>query len=69
MRNSDLLLLILKISLIVGNFLNAGAHQGSAVGFHLDTLLKLRDVKSTKDKRFSLMHFIARSGEVSIILL
>ena len=26
-RNSDLLLLILKISLIVGNFLNAGAHQ------------------------------------------
>ena len=26
-RNSDLLLLILKISLVVGNFLNAGAHQ------------------------------------------
>ena len=59
-RNSDLLLLILKISLFVGNFLNAGAHQGSAMGFHLDTLLKLKDVKSTKDKRFTLMHFIAR---------
>ena len=59
--NSDLLRLILKISLETGNFLNAGAHQGCAVGFHVDTLLKLKDVKCTKDKRFSLLHFIARS--------
>ncbi len=59
-RNSDLLLLILKISLIVGNFLNSGAAQGSAVGFHLDTLLKLKDVRSTRNKKVTLMHFIAR---------
>ena len=59
-RTSRLLLLVLKISLIVGNFLNSGAQQGSAVGFHLDTLLKLKDVKSTKSKKMSLLHFVAK---------
>ncbi len=59
-RDSRLLLLILKMALSLGNFLNAGAHQGSALGFHLDTLLKLKDVRSTTNKHVTLMHFVAR---------
>ncbi|GAX75451.1 hypothetical protein CEUSTIGMA_g2895.t1, partial [Chlamydomonas eustigma] len=60
LRDSNLLRLILKIALSLGNFLNSGGHQGSALGFHIDTLLKLKDVKSTTNKRFTLMHFVAR---------
>ncbi|KAG1652410.1 hypothetical protein FOA52_012192 [Chlamydomonas sp. UWO 241] len=57
---NPLLHLILKIALIIGNFLNAGAPQGSAIGFQLDTLLKLKDVRATNNKAVTLMHFIAR---------
>ncbi|KAF5831806.1 formin homology 2 domain-containing protein [Dunaliella salina] len=58
---SKLLLLILKIALEAGNFLNSGATQGLAMGFQLDYLLKLKDVRSTKDKGVTLIHFMARA--------
>lgn len=34
--------------------------QGLAVGFQLDYLLKLKGVRSTKDKGVTLIHFMAR---------
>lgn len=39
---------ILKIALAMGNFLNAGNRNGAAAGFQVETLLKLKDVRSTK---------------------
>ena len=51
---------ILKISLEIGNFLNAGGHQGSALGFQLETLLKLKEVRSTKNRTVTLLHYLAR---------
>ena len=64
--NNQLLHLILKIIHLIGNFMSAG--NGGAIGFQLDTLLKLKDVKSTRNKQVTLMHFIARwagSGTVA----
>eukprot|EP00798_Chlamydomonas_sp_ICE-L_P013879 gene13880-19805_t len=53
-------MLILKIALEIGNFLNAGGHQGSAIGFQLETLLKLKDVRSTRNRAVTLLHYLAR---------
>jgi hypothetical protein len=41
---------ILKMALMVGSFLNAGNKNGTAVGFQIDALLKLKDVKSTRSR-------------------
>ncbi|GFR41286.1 hypothetical protein Agub_g1801 [Astrephomene gubernaculifera] len=59
-RNSCLMKHLLKLALEIGNFLNASSPQGAAVGFHLETLLRLRDVKSTNNKGQTLLHFVAR---------
>lgn len=59
-RDSPLLRTILKTSLLIGNFLNAGNRNGSAAGFHINDLLKLRDVRSTRASSRTLLHFLAR---------
>lgn len=59
-RESSLLRSILKAALTIGNFLNAGNRAGSAAGFQVDTLLKLRDIKSTASRSKTLLHFLAR---------
>ncbi|GLI68844.1 hypothetical protein VaNZ11_013387, partial [Volvox africanus] len=59
-RNSSLMKHLLKLALEIGNFLNASSPQGAAIGFHLETLLRLRDVKSTNNKGQTLLHFVAR---------
>lgn len=59
-RESSLLRSILKTALSIGNFLNAGNRAGSAAGFQVDTLLKLRDIKSTTSRSKTLLHFLAR---------
>jgi Formin Homology 2 Domain len=46
-RKCSLLPTVLKVSLAVGNFLNAGNRNGAAAGFKLDALLKFKDVRST----------------------
>ncbi|GAB4820268.1 hypothetical protein N2152v2_007314 [Parachlorella kessleri] len=49
---------VLRVALAVGNFLNAGNSNGCAAGFQVDSLLKLKDVKSTRSS--TLLHFLAR---------
>lgn len=59
-RSSSLMRHLLKLALEIGNFLNASSPQGAAVGFNLETLSKLRDVKSSSNPAQTLLHFIAR---------
>ena len=50
---------LLEGILTVGNHLNVGSRSGSAIGFRLEVLLKLADVKAI-DKKTSLLHFVYR---------
>jgi hypothetical protein len=66
-RSSSLMRHLLKLALEIGNFLNASSPQGAAVGFHLETLLRLRDVKSTNNKAQTLLHFVARYASYLVV--
>ncbi|KAK9814344.1 hypothetical protein WJX72_004222 [[Myrmecia] bisecta] len=59
-RTNKLLPTVLKIALAVGNFLNAGNRNGAAAGFQIETLLKLKEVRSTSTRSKTLLHFMAR---------
>ncbi len=50
---------LLGLVLAYGNHMNGSTHRGQADGFHLDVLLKLRDVK-TKDSEMNLLHYIVK---------
>ncbi|XP_056294927.1 protein diaphanous homolog 1 [Pseudoliparis swirei] len=49
---------LLEITLLVGNYLNAGSRNGKAFGFSISYLCKLRDTKSA-DLKQTLLHFLA----------
>lgn len=49
--NNEALEIVLLYILDAGNFINAGSFNGNAQGFYIDTLSKLRDVK-TNDETF-----------------
>ena len=51
--------LILEGVLAVGNYMNTGTSRGSADGFKIESLLKLKDIKG-KDRKTSLLHFIVK---------
>ncbi|XP_065009628.1 formin-like protein 5 [Musa acuminata AAA Group] len=51
---------IMKKILYLGNTLNQGTARGSAIGFHLDSLLKLTDTRSTNNK-MTLMHYLCKA--------
>ncbi|XP_075505050.1 formin-like protein 20 [Primulina tabacum] len=50
---------ILKKILYLGNTLNQGTARGSAIGFKLDSLLKLADTRATNNK-MTLMHYLCK---------
>lgn len=50
---------IMKTILTLGNALNQGTARGSAVGFRLDSLLKLSDTRSRNNK-MTLMHYLCK---------
>ena len=56
---SKCLKLVLEGVLAVGNYLNTGTSRGSAAGFKIASLLKLKDIKG-KDRKTSLLHFIVK---------
>ncbi|KAL5746782.1 hypothetical protein ACOSQ2_024079 [Xanthoceras sorbifolium] len=58
-RNSLKLKDILKKILYLGNTLNQGTARGSAVGFKLDSLLKLTDTRASNSK-MTLMHYLCK---------
>nr|XP_043639556.1 formin-like protein 20 [Erigeron canadensis] len=58
-RKSNKLKEIMKRILYLGNTLNQGTARGAAVGFKLDSLLKLTDTRSTTS-RMTLMHYLCK---------
>ncbi|KAL3575193.1 hypothetical protein D5086_023294 [Populus alba] len=58
-RNSLKLKEIMKKILYLGNTLNQGTARGSAIGFKLDSLLKLTDTRSSNNK-MTLMHYLCK---------
>lgn len=58
-RNSAKLKRIMQTILSLGNALNQGTARGSAVGFRLDSLLKLTDTRARNNK-MTLMHYLCK---------
>ncbi|KAG5049635.1 hypothetical protein JHK85_010738 [Glycine max] len=58
-RNSFKLKEIMKKILYLGNTLNQGTTRGAAVGFKLDSLLKLTETRASNSK-MTLMHFLCK---------
>ncbi|XP_077223911.1 actin binding protein isoform X2 [Tasmannia lanceolata] len=58
-RNSIKLKEIMKKILFLGNTLNQGTARGSAIGFKLDSLLKLADTRASNSK-MTLMHYLCK---------
>ncbi|MQI72030.1 hypothetical protein EI017_25045, partial [Escherichia coli] len=50
---------IMQTILTLGNALNQGTARGSAVGFKLDSLLKLSDTRARNNK-MTLMHYLCK---------
>ncbi|XP_016061029.1 PREDICTED: protein diaphanous homolog 1 [Miniopterus natalensis] len=61
-RKSENFSNLLEITLLVGNFMNAGSRNAGAFGFNISFLCKLRDTKST-DQKMTLLHFLAELCE------
>ncbi|KAG0461665.1 hypothetical protein HPP92_021962 [Vanilla planifolia] len=58
-RNSVRLKRIMQTILSLGNALNQGTARGSAIGFRLDSLLKLTETRSRNNK-MTLMHYLCK---------
>ncbi|KAI4380083.1 hypothetical protein MLD38_006311 [Melastoma candidum] len=58
-KNSIKLKRIMQTILSLGNALNQGTARGSAVGFRLDSLLKLTDTRA-RNNRKTLMHYLCK---------
>ncbi|XP_005380788.1 PREDICTED: protein diaphanous homolog 1 isoform X1 [Chinchilla lanigera] len=62
LRKSESFSSLLEITLLVGNYMNAGSRNAGAFGFSISFLCKLRDTKST-DQKMTLLHFLAELCE------
>lgn len=60
LRGCDAVQRSMAIVLELGNFMNYGTNRGSANGFHLDVLRKLKDVKSI-DGSTTLLHYVVNA--------
>jgi hypothetical protein len=58
-RHNKLLPSLLMTCLAAGNFLNSGNRAGAAAGFALESLLKLKAVRSAQHPGHTLLHHIA----------
>ncbi|XP_072486712.1 protein diaphanous homolog 1 [Notamacropus eugenii] len=63
-RKSENFSSLLEITLLVGNYMNAGSRNAGAFGFNISFLCKLRDTKSA-DQKMTLLHFLAELCENS----
>uniref|UniRef100_A0A453JW73 Formin-like protein n=2 Tax=Triticinae TaxID=1648030 RepID=A0A453JW73_AEGTS len=61
LRGSEKLKVIMKNILLIGNTLNEGTPRGQAVGFRLDSILKLVETRATSS-RTTLMHFLCKES-------
>ncbi|XP_069892350.1 protein diaphanous homolog 1 [Dipodomys merriami] len=62
LRKSENFSSLLEITLLVGNYMNAGSRNAGAFGFNISFLCKLRDTKSA-DQKMTLLHFLAELCE------
>ncbi|XP_037658166.1 protein diaphanous homolog 1 isoform X3 [Choloepus didactylus] len=62
LRKSESFSSLLEITLLVGNYMNAGSRNAGAFGFNISFLCKLRDTKSA-DQKMTLLHFLAELCE------
>ncbi|MQL95015.1 hypothetical protein Taro_027673 [Colocasia esculenta] len=60
-KGSKKLRQIMQTILTLGNVLNQGTARGSAVGFKLDSLLKLSDIRARNNK-MTLMHYLCKDS-------
>ncbi|XP_067313015.1 LOW QUALITY PROTEIN: protein diaphanous homolog 1 [Pseudorasbora parva] len=60
LRKSEGFAKLLEITLLLGNFMNAGSRNAKAYGFSISYLCKLRDTKSA-DQKQTLLHFLAET--------
>ncbi|KAK1436353.1 hypothetical protein QVD17_02132 [Tagetes erecta] len=58
-RSSSKFKRVMQTILTLGNALNQGTARGSAVGFRLDSLLKLTDTRA-RNNRMTLMHYLCK---------
>nr|KYP53601.1 Formin-like protein 6 [Cajanus cajan] len=58
-KNSVKLKRIMQTILSLGNALNQGTARGSAIGFRLDSLLKLTETRA-RDRKMTLMHYLCK---------
>lgn len=49
---------VLELVLLIGNYMNAGSRNQQSYGFELNFLTKLRNTKTTDNKK-TLVHFLA----------
>eukprot|EP00968_Pinguiococcus_pyrenoidosus_P006036 scaffold395_cov243-Pinguiococcus_pyrenoidosus.AAC.23 len=54
---------VLEVVLAIGNYLNGGTNRGQAYGFKMDSILKLKDARSSKNGKLNLMHFLVMQVE------
>lgn len=61
-QNSETLRKVLRYTLSMGNFLNSGSKDACAAAFHVEDLLKLKEVKGSGGASGckSLLHFLAK---------
>ncbi|XP_059372262.1 protein diaphanous homolog 1-like isoform X1 [Carassius carassius] len=57
LRKSESFSKLLEMTLLLGNFMNAGSRNAKAFGFSISYLCKLRDTKSA-DQKQTLLHFL-----------
>ncbi|XP_057205099.1 protein diaphanous homolog 1 [Triplophysa rosa] len=60
LRQSESFAKLLEITLLLGNYMNAGSRNAKAFGFSISYLCKLRDTKSA-DQKQTLLHFLAET--------
>ncbi|KAK7140927.1 hypothetical protein R3I93_015161 [Phoxinus phoxinus] len=60
LRKSEGFAKLLEITLLLGNFMNAGSRNAKAFGFSISYLCKLRDTKSA-DQKQTLLHFLVET--------
>jgi hypothetical protein len=58
MKDNQIMARILELVLNIGNFLNQGTASGSAFGFRVDVLTKLKDTKSPIKSDYSVLHYL-----------
>ncbi|XP_038712401.1 formin-like protein 13 [Tripterygium wilfordii] len=58
-KNSAKLKRVMQTILSLGNALNQGTARGSAIGFRLDSLLKLTETRA-RDNKMTLMHYLCK---------